>query len=57
MVGKPAWISTPPAPASEPPITYADIAKARDILGYVATTSLAEGMRQFLEWYQAEILK
>ena len=57
MVGKPAWMSTPPAPASEPPITYADIAKARDILDYVATTPVAEGMRQFWEWYQAEILK
>jgi UDP-glucuronate 4-epimerase len=57
MVGKPAWMNTPPAPASEPPITYADIAKARDILDYVATTPIAEGMRQFWEWYQVEILK
>lgn len=56
IVGKPAWTSSPSAPASEPPITYADIAKARDILDYVAATSVAEGMRQFWEWYQAEIL-
>ena len=57
MVGKPARMTTASAPASEPPITYADIAKARAILDYVATTSVAEGMRQFWEWYQVEILK
>jgi UDP-glucuronate 4-epimerase len=56
IVEKPAWTSSPSAPASEPPITYADIAKARDMLDYVATTSVAEGMRQFWEWYQIDIL-
>ncbi|MCP4537976.1 MAG: NAD-dependent epimerase/dehydratase family protein [Chloroflexi bacterium] len=57
MVGKSAWMSTLSAPSSEPPITYADIAKARDILSYVATTPVIEGMSLFWEWYQAEILK
>ncbi len=57
MVGKHARTTTASAPASEPPITYADIAKARDILDYVATTPVAEGMRQFWEWYQIEILR
>ena len=27
-------VTTPPAPPSEPPITYADVTKARDLLGY-----------------------
>jgi UDP-glucuronate 4-epimerase len=57
MVGKSAWIETPPAPASELPITYADITKARDILDYRTTIPVVEGMRRFLEWYQAENLK
>lgn len=57
MVDKPARMATPPAPPSEPPITYADIAKARDILAYRATTPIAEGMRSFWEWYQTEILR
>jgi UDP-glucuronate 4-epimerase len=57
LTGKSAWMSAPSAPAGEPPITYADIAKARDALSYVATTSVVEGMRQFWEWYQAEILQ
>ena len=34
LVGKTARMETPPAPASEPLITYADITKARDLLGY-----------------------
>ena len=57
LVGKRAWMSTPPAPASEPPITYADLGKARDHLGYSPTVSVDEGMRRFWDWYQAEVLK
>lgn len=57
LVGKRAWISTPPTPASEPPITYANIAKARDHLDYNPTVSVDEGMHRFWEWYQAEVLE
>ncbi|MDY7077042.1 MAG: GDP-mannose 4,6-dehydratase [Chloroflexota bacterium] len=57
LVGSPARMTTPPAPLSEPPITYADITKARDLLDYQATTSVTEGMRLFWKWYQAEILE
>jgi len=35
----------------------ADITKARDFLSYDPTTPVAEGLRRFWEWYQAEILK
>jgi len=42
-------VTTPPAPPSEPPITCADITKARDLLGYNPTVSVAEGMRRFWE--------
>ncbi|HHS98052.1 MAG TPA: NAD-dependent epimerase/dehydratase family protein [Chloroflexi bacterium] len=55
LVGKPARMTTPPAPPSEPPITYADISKARALLGYNPTTSVAEGMRRFWEWYQENV--
>ena len=57
LVGKEARMTTPPAPPSEPPITCADITKARDLLGYNPTVSVAEGMRHFWEWYRAEMLK
>jgi len=57
LVGKKAQMTTPPAPASEPPITYADITRARNLLDYAPTVSVAEGMRRFWKWYQAEILE
>jgi UDP-glucuronate 4-epimerase len=57
MVGKSVRMSFLSAPTSELPITYADIAKARDVLDYKATTPIADGMRQFWKWYRAEILK
>jgi len=57
LVGKPARMTTPPAPPSEPPINYADVTKARDLFGYNPTTSVTEGLRRFWEWYRAEILK
>ena len=55
LVGKKAIMTTPPAPPSEPPITYADVTRARDFLDYEPTTSVAEGMARFWEWYQAEV--
>ena len=35
-------------------VTYADISKARERLGYAPRTLVAEGLRRFLEWYRAE---
>jgi UDP-glucose 4-epimerase len=33
---------------------FADTARARDLLGYAATTTLADGLRALLAWYQAQ---
>jgi UDP-glucuronate 4-epimerase len=55
LVGKHAHAVSPPAPPSEPPITYADIARAQDLLGYSPAVSVEDGMRCFWEWYRAEI--
>ena len=57
LVDKEAQMTTPPAPPSEPPITYADITKAYNLLGYEPTISVAEGMSRFWEWYRKEIIK
>ena len=54
LVGRRARMNTPPAPASEPPITYADITKARQLLGYEPAVPVAEGMRRFWKWYKNE---
>jgi UDP-glucuronate 4-epimerase len=56
LVGKSAVLSTPPAPASEPPVTFASIDKAKSLLGYEPTTSVAQGMRRMWQWYQAHAL-
>ncbi|MBN1876249.1 MAG: GDP-mannose 4,6-dehydratase [Anaerolineae bacterium] len=56
LVGKRALMETPPAPASEPHITYADITKARRLLDYAPQVSVEEGMAIFWEWYQKEVM-
>jgi len=33
------------------PCTYADISKARKLLGYSPTTKLSEGLPKFVEWF------
>jgi len=57
LVGKPAGIRHAPAPASEPPITYASIEKAQRLFGYQPHTSIREGLARTWEWYQAEVLE
>jgi UDP-glucuronate 4-epimerase len=52
-VGKPARIDPKPMQPGDVEITYADIAKARDLLGYSPRFSLDEGVRRFVEWYRA----
>jgi UDP-glucuronate 4-epimerase len=57
LVGRPARMTTPPAPPSEPTILHADVSKARDLLGYDPVISVTEGMHRFWEWYRAEVLR
>ena len=53
LVGKPALLDTPPAPASEPHTTFADITKARRLLDYDPQTNVHEGLAQLWTWYQS----
>ena len=55
LVGRKATIISPPLPPSEPPLTCADISKARRLLGYAPTTNVEEGMQEFVEWYRREV--
>jgi UDP-glucuronate 4-epimerase len=36
------------------PQTFADISKARRLLGYDPRTPIEEGVRRFVEWFRAE---
>ncbi len=56
LVGKKALLSTPPAPPSEPKITFANIDKARRLLDYRPQTAIAEGLEQLWSWYQKEVM-
>ncbi|GIK42511.1 MAG: epimerase [Chloroflexota bacterium] len=55
LVGKKAVLSTPPAPASEPKVTFANIDKARHLLDYNPQTPVAEGLAKMWAWYQKEV--
>ncbi len=43
-------------PDSEPLITYADITKARTLLGYEPKVMVEEGLSRFVKWMRDEKL-
>jgi UDP-glucuronate 4-epimerase len=51
-VGKKAKINRLAEQPGDMPHTYADISKARKLLGYNPTTKLSEGLPKFVEWFQ-----
>jgi UDP-glucuronate 4-epimerase len=50
-LGKKAIINQLPEQPGDVPLTYADISKAREKLGYRPTTKIKEGIPRFVEWY------
>jgi UDP-glucuronate 4-epimerase len=50
-LGKQAKINQLPEQAGDMPLTYADISKARKLLGYNPTTNLSEGLPKFVDWF------
>jgi UDP-glucuronate 4-epimerase len=54
VVGKPARIDHQPLQPGDVPITFADIGKARKLLGYNPTTLLRDGLPLFVDWYRSE---
>jgi len=54
LLGKKAKMIDTPTPASEPLITYADVSKARRLIGYEPKVSVAEGLKRFVEWMRVE---
>lgn len=51
-LGKKAVINRMPEQPGDVPLTYANIDKARHLLGYAPTTKIAEGIPKFVEWYR-----
>lgn len=56
LAGIQAILETPPAPASEPKITCANIDKARRLLDYNPQVSVADGLNKLWQWYQAKVM-
>ena len=56
LTSKQARLDTPPAPASEPKVTFANIDKARRLLGYAPQTSVQTGLAKLWDWYRVSHL-
>ncbi len=52
LVGRPARLEFRPAHPADVPATWADIGKARRLLGWQPKTSLADGLAALAAWYQ-----
>ena len=53
VCGREPVIERLPAQPGDVQVTYADVSKAREQLGYEPRTSLREGLERFLEWFRA----
>jgi UDP-glucose 4-epimerase len=50
VLGRKALIDRQPLQPGDVPITYADISKARRVLGWAPQTPLETGIRRMAEW-------
>lgn len=55
VLGVKARINRQPDQPGDVPITWANIDKAKDLLGYQPATSFAEGLWRFGEWIRSEV--
>ena len=53
-LGIKAIIDRQPMQPGDVPITFADISKAKQLLGYSPTTKIEEGIPKFVEWFQSK---
>ena len=53
-LGRTAVIDPQPAQPGDVPLTFADVTKARRLLGYDPRTEIEEGIRRFVEWFRRE---
>lgn len=54
VLGRGAVIDRQPVQPGDVPITYADISKARRLLGYSPCTPFAEGIRRMAAWFRGQ---
>lgn len=56
-LGREAVINRQPMQPGDVPQTFADISKARRLLGYNPQTQIEEGIRRFVAWFKRETMK
>jgi UDP-glucuronate 4-epimerase len=54
LLGKKAVVVNKPRPAADVPSSWADITKAKTLLGWEPQVKFEEGVARLVEWYQAE---
>lgn len=52
-LGKKAILDTQPMQPGDVPLTFADVTKARRLLGYEPQVKIEEGIRRFARWFQS----
>ncbi|MDH3202477.1 MAG: SDR family NAD(P)-dependent oxidoreductase [Myxococcales bacterium] len=57
QAGRSASLIDSPMPPADIEYTYADITKARELLGYDPKTGVAAGVRKFFHWYRHAVLE
>ena len=55
VLGKKAIIDRQPAQAGDVPITFANIGKARSLLGYTPSVKIEHGIPLFVEWFRSTL--
>jgi UDP-glucuronate 4-epimerase len=50
-LGKKAVIEKQPMQPGDVPITFADISRSKELLGYLPTTKIEDGIPKFVEWF------
>lgn len=57
LAGRRANLVDEPMLSADIPFTYADITRARELLGYQPRVSVAEGTERFFEWYSRAVVR
>jgi len=57
IIGKKALINYKPIQPGDVRMTFADISKARQLLGYNPSHSIESGLTKFVDWYKKEVLE
>ena len=57
VIGKKALLNKLPMQPGDVNRTFADISKAKKMLGYDPDTKFEDGIRKFVEWYKNSILE